>query len=98
MIHLAPFSIPPGKLCALVASVFTLGTVAFVCLAAAALVAAMYVVSLAVGTLAELSHTIATTYAHSDSPTQLLMLCILGFVLFKLFKYAVRFSPVRVSK
>ena len=97
MIQFLSFSLSPGRLCTIVASIVTLGTAALVALAAAAVIAATYVLSLAIGALGELAHMIAVSYNHSDPFTQLLWICVLGYVLFRLLKYTVRFSPVRIT-
>jgi hypothetical protein len=94
MLQFSPFAIPSaGRLCAIVASRITLGALALVLLAVAALVAVVSVLTLALATISEPSHTIAALYAHSDRFTHLLMLCIVGFVLFtcgRFFLQAVR--------
>ncbi len=90
MTQFASFTIPPGKLCAIVASIVTLGTSALVALAAAAIIAATYVLSLALNALGELAHTISTLYGHSDSFTQLLILVLVTIALWKCGKLFVR--------
>lgn len=79
------FTIPTeGKLFTVVVSVFTMGTLAVVVLALAALVAVAYLINLVVEVLIDLSSHIASLYSHADPALQLFMLCIAGYLLLTL--------------
>jgi hypothetical protein len=91
MISSKTFTIPTDqRLFAIVMSVITLGTAAAVVLAVAALVAAAYIVSLALQTVVTISHTIGTLYGSSDSLTQLLIIVLICAALWKIVKSQVR--------
>jgi uncharacterized membrane protein len=81
MIGTKSFTIPAeGKMVGVIASVLTFGT-----LALAAVVAVAYFLNLTVEVLVSLCAHIATLYNHSDSAVQLLMVCIAGYLLLKVF-------------
>jgi hypothetical protein len=84
MIGTKSFTIPAeGKMVGVIASVLTFGTLALVVLAA--VVAIAYFLNLTVEVLVSLCAHIATLYNHSDSAVQLLMVCIAGYLLLKVF-------------
>ena len=86
MIASRPFTIPTeGTLAAMIASVLTTGTPAFVVLALAATVAEAYLINPAPVVLVASCTQLATLYRASDSAVRLLILCMLGYVLVKLF-------------
>jgi len=90
MIQFLSFSLSPGRLCTIVASIVTLGTAALVALAAAAVIAATYVLSLAISAIGELAHVIVATYNHADPLVQLFWIIALGYLTFRIVKSQVR--------
>ena len=86
MIGMRSFTIPTeGKMLAVIASVLTLGTLAFALIALAAVVAVAYLIDLALGILVSLSMQVALLYSSSDPALKLFMLYIVGYLLIKLF-------------
>jgi hypothetical protein len=81
-------SIPATKqTITMITTVFTLGIIALVALGLALLIgvvlAAVYVIDLALTVLSELVGHIASIYAHGDSFTQLLIILVLGYIVFR---------------
>jgi hypothetical protein len=88
-------TIPPTKqTVTMITTVFTLGIIALVALGLALLIgvvlAAAYVINLALVVLSELVGHIAHTYAHGDSFTQLLVICVSLYVAFRVMLPVVR--------
>jgi hypothetical protein len=81
-------SIPATKqTITMITTVFTLGIIALVALGLALLVgvvlAAVYVINLALTVLSELVSHIASIYTHGDSFEKLLIILVLGYIAFR---------------
>ncbi len=81
-------TLPPTKQAVtMITTVFMLGIITLVALGLVLLIgvvlAAAYVINLALVILSELVSHIAYTYAHGDSFTQLLVICAGGYVAFR---------------
>lgn len=74
--------VPSAQTCMLL--VFCMGVVATFALIVGAIVAAAYMLNLAVATVVGLASTIATLYMRSDPAIQLLMIVLAGYCLVKL--------------
>ena len=70
--------------------IFSLGVLTSITLIIAALVAVAWLLNLAMTAIAELSTNIAHLFTHADPFTQLLLLCVVGYCLFKLARSAYR--------
>lgn len=79
---------PNMQLCVLI--VFAVGVIASFLLIVAALVAAAYILNLAMVSMCELATHIAALYNGSDSLIKLLILCVFGYVLTRLARSAYR--------
>lgn len=64
--------------------IFSIGIVASLALIIAAVVAVAYMLALAMTELCQLASTISDLYHHADSFTQLIVLCLLAFLTYKL--------------
>jgi hypothetical protein len=73
---------PNAQLCVLI--IFAIGVIASFLLVIAALIAAAYVLNLAMTAISELATSITTLYNGSDSLVKLLLICIIGYVLARL--------------
>lgn len=86
MIASTSFTLPTeGSMLGVMTSVLTLGTLTLVLLALAAVVAAGYLINLALSVLVELNTHMALLYGSSDPAVKLLMLCIADYMLIKAF-------------
>jgi hypothetical protein len=70
--------------------IFCIGVVATFALIVGAIVAAAYVLNLAVATLVTLASAIDTLYLHADPAIQLLMIVLAGYCLVKLVRFLTR--------
>lgn len=77
--------VPSAQTCMFL--IFCIGVVATFALIVGAIVAAAYVLNLAVATLLTLASSIITLYNHSDPVIQLLMLVLAGYCLVKLVRF-----------
>jgi hypothetical protein len=84
----APSFAPNIQLCVLL--VFAIGVITSFLLVIAALVAAAYILNLAMVSISELATHIAALYNESDSLVKLLLICIIGYVLAWLARSAYR--------
>jgi len=86
VVQTTSFTIPvEGELLSVIASVLALRTLAFVVLAPGAVVAATYLITLALDVLISICAHLAILYDGSDSTVRPLMLCMLGYVLVNVF-------------
>lgn len=67
--------------------IFCIGVVATFALIVGAIVAAAYVLNLAMATLVTMTSAITTLYVHSDPAIQLLMIVLAGYCLVKLVRF-----------
>jgi hypothetical protein len=79
---------PNMQLCVLL--FFAIGVIASFLLVIAALVAAAYILNLAMNAISELATSMTTLYNGSGSLVKLLILCIIGYVLARLARSAYR--------
>jgi hypothetical protein len=86
VVQTTSFTIPvEGKLLSVIASVLALRTLAFVVLALGAVVAATYLITLALDVLISICAPLAILSDGSDSMIRPLILCMLGYVLVNVF-------------
>ena len=67
--------------------IFSIGVLATGALILAGLVALAFLLNLAISVFCEIAGHISNLYTSADSFTKLLMLCILGYVLFRVYRH-----------
>jgi hypothetical protein len=69
-------------------AIFTIGTIATFALAIVALVAVAWLLNLAMTVVCQVAENIQHLYMHADSLTQLLILCAIGYCVFRMVRLA----------
>lgn len=92
-----PF-LSPSKMATMLTSVFTLGIIAMIGVAVAALIFVAYLLTLAVAAMQELSTNFTALYGHADSFTRLMIWLVALIFLYKLTPSVARFVRPTLSQ
>lgn len=72
--------------------VFSIGIVSSVAIIIAAVVAVAYMLDIAMTALSQIANNISSLYGHADSFTQLIVICLLAFLFYKLARAFLRMA------